>query len=190
MAGMKLVKKGALLDRRAETIAGVRAPQADILPPALPAPRTVDEFAAAITLEWEDAQRRFLRVGALLDAAERALAVSDYQELTARIGISKSVRSQILHAFRALQSGRVPEEMAAAGYATVYLLSDLTDDERQAASREGLLVPNVAKAAVQKFRRSIRSSQAQDERARLEARRARLEAELTEVMEALRRLAG
>lgn len=180
MAGMKLVKKGALLDRRAETIAGVRTPPAEVLPPAPPAPQTVDDYVSAITVEWEDAQRRFLRVGALLDAAERSLAAPDFQELVRRVNISPSVRSQILLAYRALQSGRVPQEMSAAGYATVYLLADLSDSEREAAAREGLMVPTVPKAAVQKFKRTVRGRQT-DERAQLLAERERVMKRLSEI---------
>jgi hypothetical protein len=157
-----------------------------VLPP-LPEghiPRTVDEFLTRISELWEDAQQRFLRIGELLAIAETRLTSEEratlFEVLNRRFG--KSARSQLMSAYRAIQDRTVPSEMAAAGYGTVYMLSRLSNDERQEAAKVGLLRPDVRQSEVREFVRSIRGPASAETRvAALEAKRARLLAELEKV---------
>ncbi|HYD32442.1 MAG TPA: hypothetical protein VEB64_16490 [Azospirillaceae bacterium] len=176
----------------AESLPSLHAPtvEPEILPPE---PKTVSEFASAIRTEWESAQERFLRIGELLDMASLSLGRDGIAQLDASLPFGRSAKSQLLTAYRAIRSGRVPEEVASAGYATVYLLAAMDDDAREAAKAEGLLRPDVRQADVKAFRArfSQLNNSAQPaysdrlealcrERDRLRARLAEIERELSE----------
>lgn len=161
--------------------------------PPLPesrAPRTADEFLSRITELWEDAQQRFLRIGELLTLAETRLTDDDrqalYDGLNRRFG--KSARSQLMSAYRAIRDRVVPQEMAAAGYGTVYMLARLTDEQRSRAAAEGLLRPDIRQAEIRQFFQSARAPMSRESRiAELEAREAKLLAELARVRDELAR---
>lgn len=143
-------------------------------------PRTTDDFAEAITTEWEGAQERFLRIGALLIRAQADLSDADYLALAERLPFGKAVRSQIMTAYKAINSGLVPKAVAPAGYTTVYALATLTPDERQQAANAGLLRPDVKQAEVRAFTSAIRPPKEKDRTAKL-AERARLLKRLDEL---------
>lgn len=139
-------------------------------------PRTVGDFAMAIAAEWEGAQERFLRIGELLHVADLTLtAEADRKALAELLPFGKSARSQLLTAYRAIQSGRVPRAVAAAGYSTVYLLAGIADDERPRAEAAGLFRKDVTKAEVQAFKRAQQPPAEADELAQIDAEIARLE---------------
>ena len=150
----------------------VLAPQRD--------PRTADDFAEAIATEWEGAQERFLRIGALLIKAQADLSDMDYLKLAERLPFGKAVRSQIMTAYKAINSGLIPKAVAPAGYTTVYALATLTPDERQQASDAGLLRPDVKQAEVRAFTSAIRPPKTKDSAAKM-AERARLLKRLDEL---------
>lgn len=159
------------------------SPPAEVLPPE---PRTAAEFGAAIRAEWETAQSRLLRVGSLLDAAETSLSRPDYMSLVDALPFGKAARSQLLTAYRAIRSGRVPETIAPAGYTTVYLLASMSDDERMAAEQAGLMRADVSRAEVTAFRRERSSGlNTAPDRSALLAKRRKLLGELLAVRRAL-----
>ncbi len=159
----------------------------EILPPLPPALQTIDDFVAAISVEWENAQQRFLRIGDLLDGAEKRLARPDYLALVERLPFGKSTRSQLLTAYRAIRTERVPPQVAAAGYSTVYQLASMGDEARKKAAQAGLMRPDVRYAEVKAFVRDLRDGSAAPSKAMLEAKLKRL---LAEVEEVKRQLAG
>lgn len=169
--------------------------EGEVFPP-LPeahAPRTADEFLLRISELWEDAQQRFLRIGELMTLAETRLNDDErailYEGLNRRFG--KSARSQLMSAYRAIRDQIVPLEMAAAGYGTVYMLARLSDEQRSRAATEGLLRPDVRQAEIRNFFQTVRAPMNQETRiAELEAREAKLLAELAKVRDALARERG
>ncbi|CAO3441168.1 hypothetical protein [Azospirillum endophyticum] len=168
--------------------------EGELFPP-LPesrAPRTADEFLARISELWEDAQQRFLRIGELLALAETRLNENErqalYDGLNRRFG--KSARSQLMSAYRAIRDRIVPQEMAAAGWNTVYMLARLSDEQRSQAEAAGLLRPDVRQSEVRQFWKSVRTPAEPSHEVRiaeLEAEERRLLAQLTKVREALAR---
>jgi hypothetical protein len=124
-------------------------------PPEL---KTIDDYILVINVEWREAQDRFLKIGELLDRAERTLPQTDYMTLCDRLPFGKSTRSQLLSAFRCVQSGRIPADMVSAGYSTLYQVSQLSDDEIKQASESGLLRADVKRNELLEFRRRLRSS--------------------------------
>lgn len=169
--------------------------EGELFPP-LPesrAPRTAEEFLSRISELWEDAQQRFLRIGELLALAETRLNEDErqalYDGLNRRFG--KSARSQLMSAYRAIRDRVVPQEMAAAGYGTVYMLARLTEEQRSRAAAEGLLRPDVRQAEIRQFFQSARTPMSRESRiAELEAKEARLLAELAKVRDELARERG
>src|SRR4051812_25117396 len=127
-------------------------------PPEL---KTIDDYVLVINVEWREAQDRFLKIGELLDRAEKALPESDYITLCNRLPFGKSTRSQLLSAFRCFQSGRIPADMVSAGYSTLYQVSQLTDDEIKQASESGLMRADVKRTELLEFRKRLRGSNAQ-----------------------------
>lgn len=177
-------RRGAVATALAVSEDAPAALSGEVLPPSpapIPAPQTVDDFAGAIQHEWENAQQRFVRIGELLDAAELTLARPDYMQLVGRLPFGKSARSQLLTAYRAIKSGRIPLQVAAAGYSTVYQLASMGDDEREKAAKAGLMRPDVRYAEVKEFAKGLRPPPASPDRAALEARLARLLEEAEEV---------
>jgi hypothetical protein len=78
-----------------------------------------------------------------------------------RLPFGKSTRSQLLSAFRCIQSGRVPAEMVVAGYSTLYQVSQLSDDEIKQAGESGLLRVDVKRTELVEFRKRLRVSNVQ-----------------------------
>jgi hypothetical protein len=123
--------------------------------------KTVDDYLTIINVQWREAQDRFLKIGELLDRAERALPQTDYIALCDRLPFGKSTRSQLLNAFRCIQSGRIPANMVSAGYSTLYQVSQLSDDEIKLANESGLLRADVKRTELLEFRKRLRRSNAQ-----------------------------
>jgi len=135
-------------------------PIIDQLPSHKAAPpdlKTIDDYISVINLEWRQAQDRFLKIGELIDHAERALPQTDYITLCDRLPFGKSTRSQLLSAFRCIQSGRIPVDMVSAGYSTLYQVSQLSDDEIKQANDSGLLRADVKRTELLEFRKRLRS---------------------------------
>jgi hypothetical protein len=124
-----------------------------------PEPKTVDDFASAIDTEWREAQDRFLSIGGLLVQAERTLAQPEYLVLCERLPFGKATRSQLLTAYRCVQSGKVPAEMAVVGYSTLYQVAQLSDEEFKKAAEAGLLRPDVKRTELVEFRKWVRGKE-------------------------------
>ena len=145
----------------------------EVLPPE---PQTLDEYDSAISEELVRARKSYLRIGGLLSAADDTLPPEQRAELVkrlcARFDVKKSALTQMTTAYRAIQSERVPEVVASAGYTAVYMLANLTDAERAKAERAGLFRQGVRQADVRAFVNELKGPR--DD----EARKAALEAEL------------
>jgi hypothetical protein len=99
---------------------------------------------------------------------------------------------RIVAATQAIINQVLPVERLPANYSTVYELSTLTDEERTAAERQGLIRPDVRRNEVLAFKRALSQSH-QNSHDRLKAERDRLlndqrriEARLLEIDAALR----
>lgn len=194
MAGMKLVKKGALLDRRAETIAGIRTPPAEVMPPAPSGPAKFlpgENFEDSINRLLDEARDRYRLVGDRLLEWKDATPHGQFMRLvTERIeaGALRLPNYQAANRFmviaEAIRDGRVPEDALPKEDGAAYLLASLRPDEISAAQKEGLVRPTVKKAELTAFRKRLRSpspAPQTDERAQLLAERERLVKRLAEI---------
>lgn len=136
--------------------AGAAVILAEDAPPSEPV--TVQDYAAAIEQLWSRAQQTFLDIGRLLDAAQANLPAEAYLHLCDELPFGKSARSQLLSAYRLVQSGGLPAGVERAGYATVYLVSALSEQERQQAVQEGIIHPDMQKKDIVAFRRRVRAT--------------------------------
>jgi hypothetical protein len=149
----------------------------EVLPPE---PETLDEFDSAISEELVRARKSYLRIGALLSAADETLPPEQRAELVKRLGarfdVKKSALTQMMTAYRAIRSERVPEVVASAGYTAVYMLANLSDAERTKAKRAGLFRSGVRQADVRAFVKELKATNDDT------ARKAELEAELERLL--------
>lgn len=166
MAGMKLVKKGALLDRRAEVIAG-KPTQGEVLPPAsaqaakfLPG----ENFEDSINRLLDEARDRYRLVGERLLEWKAATPHGEFMRLvTERIeaGALRLPNYQAANRFmviaEAIREGRVSEDVLPKEDGAAYLLASLRPEEIAVAQQEGLIRPTVKKAELTALRKRLRT---------------------------------
>ncbi len=182
-------RRGAIATALAVSDDAPAALSGEVLPALNAEPSTAVEYADAIRGEWLSAQQSFMRIGAMLERAKQSLGSDGYLDLCSTLPFGKAVRSQLMTSYRAIQSRKVPDFMVPAGYTTIHLLASLSDAELSAAADAGLLRPDVKRAEIRALRasgfgrpnRTPSPAPQTDRRAELEARRARLMAELAEV---------
>lgn len=184
---MKLVRKGQLLDRRAETIAGR---------PTQPAGATKslagESFEDSINRLLEESRERFVLVGDLLLDWKESVPHGQFMKVLAeRIDagalrhLSYQSANRYMTVAAALRQGAVaPDELPKESEAA-YLLTSLKPNELEAAKQEGLVRPTVKKAELAQFRKRLRSpslsSEPKDRRTILEERRAELREKLKSI---------
>lgn len=159
-------------------------------------PQGAEEYVAAISHLWRQAQGTFLEIGKLLIRAKDVLPHGEYTEaVEARLPFSGRTAYQLREAARwAMEMDRVQAislRQLPEAYSTIYLLSTLDRDALEQARRDGLIRPDLRRAELVAWRRK-RTGMPAPTRAELEARREklrrereRLEAELREIEEAL-----
>ena len=152
----------------------------EVLPPV---PQSLDEFDAAISEELVRARKSYLRIGELLSVADETLQPEQRAELVKRLGarfdLKKSALTQMMKAFRAIRSGRIPEVVASAGYTAVYTLAKLDDESREKAKSAGLFRSGVRQADVRAFVQELKAPR--NDKGKKEALEAELERLLARV---------
>lgn len=198
---MKLVKKGQLLDRRAEVISGART-VAEVLPPAPPGPLKFlpeENFEQSVNRLLGEARDRYRLVGEVLLEWKASTPHGQFMRLiTERItlGTLKLANYQAANRFmaiaQALREGRLSEDVLPKEDGAAYLLATMRPDEIDAARREGLVRPDVSKTELTALRKHLRTpapTPNDNRRADLERRIARLKQQLAEAEEELAALA-
>lgn len=154
--------------------------------PTLPPQPGVSDYASVIAKLWMTSQRTFLQIGRYLDEAERSLSEQAYEQLVAELPFGRTVRIQLMTAYREISKQHLPAGVEQAGYSVIYQVAKLSDEERQEAIKEGVISPTMRRQDIVKFRK--RKSQAVDrstqllaERERLAKRMAEIDAELAEL---------
>lgn len=198
---MKLVKKGQLLDRRAEVISGA-PPVSEILPPTPLSPVKIlpqENFEESVNRLLGEARDRYRLVGEVLLEWKASTPHGQFMRLiTERInlGTLKLANYQAANRFmaiaQALREGRLSEDVLPTEDGAAYLLATMRPDEIDAAKREGLVRPDVSKTELTALRKHLRApvpTSADTRRADLERRIARLRQQLAEAEEELAKLA-
>jgi hypothetical protein len=151
------------------------------------------EFVDEINRLWGEANDKFIAIGRYLIQAKQVLAHGEYQPMIEQdLPFRPATARRIVAATQAIINQVLPVERLPANYSTVYELSTLTDEERTAAERQGLIRPDVRRNEVLAFKRALSQSH-QNSHDRLKAERDRLlndqrriEARLLEIDAALR----
>lgn len=158
-------KKLKLFD--AEAIRSAVQPLADQLPsmtghisvPMSLAPVTGQDYVDIIRTLWKNAQETFLEIGRYLEQAQRSLPPDEFLNLCSHLPMGKSARSQLMAAYRMVESRMLPEGCEQAGYATVYLCATLTEGEREEAISIGVIRPSMTRTDIVAFRKRIRTQE-------------------------------
>ncbi|CAK0749958.1 DUF3486 family protein [Azospirillaceae bacterium] len=129
-------------------------------------PGTIEEYDAVIRTLWTNAQQTFIDIGNHLDRAQKTLPPDDFKSLCDRLPFGKSARSQLMSAYRLVESKKIPDGCEQAGYATIYLCGTLTEEERLEAIRIGTIAPNMSRSKIIEFKKMKRLSDDKSSRSR------------------------
>jgi hypothetical protein len=140
-------------------------------------PTTREEFAARIGVLWKDAQRTFVEIGRQLQRAKAQLPHGDFEGMVERdLPFGKNAAYKLRVVAEAIDTGRLPSDFAPQDYSTCYLIASLKDEELAVARERNLVRPDVTRADLLAFKRSLKSQSHSEEeiRATLVAERDRL----------------
>jgi len=140
-------------------------------------PATREEFAARIGMLWKDAQRTFVEIGRQLQRAKAQLPHGDFEAMVERdLPFGKNAAYKLRVVAEAIDTGRLPSDLAPLDYSTCYLIASLKDEELAMAQERNLVRPDVTRADLLAFRRSLKPHLHSEEeiRAALVAERDRL----------------
>ncbi len=142
-----------------------------------------EDFERAIHRLWNEARDRWVTIGVLLMEWRGLAPHGEFMKLVdERMPFNHKTANKLMALATAAE--RDPEfvQLLPPEYTVAYEILTLSDAERAAAVSSGLIRPDVKRAELVAFKRSLRApAPERDRRAELEARRARLMTELAEV---------
>lgn len=182
----KLTPRIVTADQAQEIIGPSDAPAPRLSrPPPLSKIRTRAKFADAIVRLWAEAEENFVSIGRYLNHAKATLDHGEFMEMIERdLPFHYSTGNRMMKVAAALDTNVLTPDTMPVAYVTAYEVLTLTDAERAAAADAGLIRPDVKRAELVAFKRRLRTPSPppqSDRRAELEARRARILAELEAV---------
>ena len=178
---------------------GVRDERIVAIENAVPRYTAKPDFIREISRLWQESHDKFLAIGRHLENARNVLPHGEFERMiTHELPFGKSVAYKLRRVAEAIDSGVLPLQQLPRDYNTIYLLTSLSDAERETALRQNLVRPDVRRAEIDSFRRSVRAkadpttrgsrpgAQALvKERDQLLAQREQIERRLREIDEAL-----
>lgn len=178
MIGPIKLSKTALRARQAS--GGDR--QEAILSAELPQLATVDEYAQEIAVLWSKAKANMILIGRYLNRAKAHIPHGDFMDLCrARLPFSWEVAHQLRSVAEAIDDGRFVETELPNAYSVAYQVVTLNGEEERLARDRGLVRPDVRRAELIAFKKSLRAVPSLLDRKQLEAERARLLNRLQEI---------
>jgi hypothetical protein len=113
-------------------------------------------FVGRINDLWQDVHHRFLMIGRLLAQAKKVLPHGEFDRMVeAELPFTAGIASQLRAVAEAVDTNRLVLELPKT-YSVAYQLTTLDDDALDRARREGLVHPNVRRADLVKFKRSLK----------------------------------
>lgn len=174
---LKSTQKADVHDRRAEDLSNAVIPL-----------KTRLEFSRVITRLWGEANEKFLAIGRYLIMAKQVLPHGEYQPMISQdLPFKPGTARMIVTATQAIDGGLLPRDRLPPSYSTVYLLTTLSDEERDAADKNGLIRPDVRRQEIVFFKRTLAASRVSEhdrlraERDKLRTEQARIESRLAEL---------
>jgi hypothetical protein len=120
-------------------------------------PTTREEFAARIGVLWKDAQRTFVEIGRHLQRAKVQLPHGEFEAMIERdLPFGKNAAYKLRVVAEAIDLGRLPSDLAPQDYSTCYLIASLKDEELAVARERNLVRPDVMRADLLAFKRSLK----------------------------------
>jgi hypothetical protein len=114
-------------------------------------------FVGRINDLWQDVHHRFLMIGRLLAQAKKVLPHGEFDRMVeAELPFTAGIASQLRAVAEAVDTNRLALEELPKTYSVAYQLTTLNDDALNRARREGLVHPNVRRADLVKFKRSLK----------------------------------
>lgn len=145
------------------------------------------EYAAEIRIKWSEAREKFLTVGRYLVRAKATLPHGEFEQMVERdLPFSVETAYHLRCVAEAVDGGRLQPPELPGSYSVAYQLVTLDDAELGLARERGLVRPDVSRADIVRFKRTIRTASRGGGGDRLVAEYRRLKARLRELEEALR----
>ncbi len=145
---------------------------------------TKDDYIREITSLWNDARQRFLLIGRYLNRAKEGLPHGEFQAmLRTELPFSEQVAFQMRSVAAAIDGGRFAEAELPQNYSVAYQLVTLEENELQVAREKQIIRPDIRRAEVIAFKRSVRPAKqvVSDDNEDLLAERERLLVRLREI---------
>jgi hypothetical protein len=118
------------------------------------------QFAREITNHWDEAKQSFLLIGEALFLAKEKLQHGEFEEMIRHdLPFERTVCHQLRRVYEAVATNRIREEELPAAYSTAYKITTLTDEELERARADHLLRPDLTRAEIMKFKRSLHQDQ-------------------------------
>jgi Protein of unknown function (DUF3102) len=118
---------------------------------------TKDDYIREITSLWNDARQRFLLIGRYLNRAKEQLPHGEFQAmLRAELPFSEQVAFQMRSVAAAIDEGRFAEGELPQNYSVAYQLVTLAEQEIEVAREKKIIRPDVRRAEIIAFKRSLR----------------------------------
>jgi hypothetical protein len=126
----------------------------------LQALNTREQFAREICLHWDEAKQSFLLIGEALYLAKEKLQHGEFEEMIRNdLPFERTVCHQLRRVYEAVATNRLREEELPAAYSTAYKITTLTDGELERARASQLLRPDLTRAEIMAFKKSLHPNQ-------------------------------
>jgi hypothetical protein len=126
-----------------------------------------EEFAREINTLWDQAAQRFLLIGRYLMQAKATLPHGEYQAMIEReLRFSTPVARMLKAVAEKVEAGIIPEDMLPRSYTTAYQLITLPPDAFEIARKNLLIRPDLQRAEILAFKRSLRQTSTDELQAR------------------------
>lgn len=115
------------------------------------------QFVGRINDLWQDVHNRFLMIGRLLVQAKKVLPHGEFDKMVeAELPFTAGIASQLRAVAEAVDTNRLTLEEMPKTYSVAYQLTTLDDEALERARREGLVHPDVRRADLVRFKRSLK----------------------------------
>jgi hypothetical protein len=117
------------------------------------------QFVGRIKDLWQDVHHRFLMIGRLLVQAKKVLPHGEFDKMVeAELPFTAGIASQLRAVAEAVDTNRLAIDEMPKTYSVAYQLTTLDDEALKKARQEGLVHPDVRRAEVIRFKKSLKDS--------------------------------
>jgi hypothetical protein len=120
--------------------------------------QTREQYAREINIKWQEAREKYLIIGRYLIQAKVTLDHGEYEDMIRRdLPFSVETAYHLRSVAEAVDTGRIKLPELPRSYSVAYQIVTLKDSELDRARQDGLVRPDVPRAAVIEFKKALRT---------------------------------